>query len=452
MILRLLAAAALLGGFFVPAFADFEQEDLVCETTTHTGTGRTTINLSGTACTNYLTFASGGVDNGDTVTVTIVSGDGKIETGHATFNDAAPDTLTGYTVLASSDGVATALNLSGTSNIYLQWNSHSFGGGVGVWDIATLNVDDIVLADAGTVSFVGGDVTISDGAAPLYGYSSVIYDFGDLDDLGLEPTAITVRNANDDNASAAGIITYMESATPADDDIIGFWNAAGKDDAGNDVGYLGLHFQADDVTNGSEDGRFEVLGLTDNVSTSWLSVGGTITPALWNFTGAGDLLPGTDSVSDIGSASLAPANIFTDSITIAGQQFDQTGTWSPTITGSTTNPTVTYFVQEGRWSKVGSRVHINIAIVINTYSGGSGDVRISLPFAVNSSVTAVAMNAITGGINWGTSKTQVTGQAAGGDSFMVLIGLQSNGSAVNIPVGNVAAGDSIVVTATYEYN
>lgn len=144
------AAAALSGGFFVPAHADFEQEDLVCETTTHTGTGRTSIDLSGTACTNYLTFAGGGVDDGDTVTVTIVSGDGKIETGHATFNDAGPDTLTDYTVLASSDGIATALNLAGTSNVYLQWNSYSYGGGVGVWDIDTLTAEAINLGNPDT--------------------------------------------------------------------------------------------------------------------------------------------------------------------------------------------------------------------------------------------------------------------------------------------------------------
>jgi len=157
--IRLIIAAALAFGFTFPASADFEQEDLVCETTTHSGTGRTTVNLAG-ACTNWLGFLSGGVDSGDTVTYTFVAADGKIETGHATFTDAAPDTLTSITVLASSDGVGTALNLSGTTSVYLQWNSHSFGGGVGLW-----NVDTITVGSTGLT--VGSSTPFSDSAGTL---------------------------------------------------------------------------------------------------------------------------------------------------------------------------------------------------------------------------------------------------------------------------------------------
>lgn len=142
-----------------PLRADFEQEDLVCETTTTTGTG--TVDLGG-ACTNYLTFLGGGVDTGDTVTYTIVDANGKIETGSGTFTDATPDTLS-RTVLASSDGVATALTLSsGTHKVYLQWNTHSFNGGVGLYSIDSLTLDGEVFvgtSDPGADAFYGFDDT-----------------------------------------------------------------------------------------------------------------------------------------------------------------------------------------------------------------------------------------------------------------------------------------------------
>ena len=49
-----------------------------------------------------------------------------------------------------------------------------------------------------------------------------------------------------------------------------------------------------------------------------------------------------------------------------------TGTFSPTIKGGTTNPTVSYTNQTGEWIRIGNAVYVNISIAINTISGGSG--------------------------------------------------------------------------------
>ena len=57
------------------------------------------------------------------------------------------------------------------------------------------------------------------------------------------------------------------------------------------------------------------------------------------------------------------------------------GTFTPIWGGTTTNPTVTYTEQLGRYTKVGRLVYINIRLVNSAVSGGSGNLVIKgLPF------------------------------------------------------------------------
>lgn len=97
--------------------------DLVCETTSTTGTG--TINLGG-AVTNYVTFVSQ-ITSGETVPYHIVSGDGKLEAGFGVFTDATPDTLTRVATW-STDGSGAELTLSGTSTVCLGPVASMFSG------------------------------------------------------------------------------------------------------------------------------------------------------------------------------------------------------------------------------------------------------------------------------------------------------------------------------------
>jgi hypothetical protein len=58
------------------------------------------------------------------------------------------------------------------------------------------------------------------------------------------------------------------------------------------------------------------------------------------------------------------------------------GTFTPTLLGSGSNPTVTYSNQSGKYTKIGRLVTINIYLSTSAYSGGSGNIRIGgLPFA-----------------------------------------------------------------------
>lgn len=64
----------------------------------------------------------------------------------------------------------------------------------------------------------------------------------------------------------------------------------------------------------------------------------------------------------------------------------QVGTWTPTVTGSSSNPTITYNQQDGEYTRIGNVVLYDISINIATYSGGSGTLQISLPFATTRSM------------------------------------------------------------------
>jgi hypothetical protein len=115
MLFRFLLALAASSVFVTPAQAAFDVGDLICETTTTTGTG--TVNLAG-AVTNYVTFVSQ-IASGNTVPYHIRASDGKLETGVGTFTDATPDTLS-RTADWSTDGSGAELTLAaGTHTVCL---------------------------------------------------------------------------------------------------------------------------------------------------------------------------------------------------------------------------------------------------------------------------------------------------------------------------------------------
>lgn len=57
------------------------------------------------------------------------------------------------------------------------------------------------------------------------------------------------------------------------------------------------------------------------------------------------------------------------------------GTWTPTVIGSGSNPTVTYTAQVGRYNRTGNSVLLTAQVILATKSGGSGNVGIGgLPY------------------------------------------------------------------------
>jgi hypothetical protein len=214
MIFRiLLAAVALL--FAVPsAHAAFDVGDLICETTTTTGTG--TVNLAG-AVSNYVTFVSQ-IASGNTVPYHIRASDGKLETGIGTFTDGAPDTLT-RAADWSSDGSGAELTLpAGTHNVCLGPISGSIAHKTGTPadDQVAVWASSYMIEGTSALSFDGNTMTVyrvSDGtaggsiAAGLESTSLAANDIpfrlyafvrGDDDDPNLGLIEIAVQDATND--------------------------------------------------------------------------------------------------------------------------------------------------------------------------------------------------------------------------------------------------------------
>jgi hypothetical protein len=124
-------------------------------------------------------------------------------------------------------------------------------------------------------------------------------------------------------------------------------------------------------------------------------------------TGTGIAFPATQSAS-------SDANTLDDY---------EEGTWTPTYLGSTTNPTITYGQQVGRYVKIGRLVYVEANIATTSASGGSGVLNLGgLPFTTDSACTDIGISI---GITafWGTAPTQ-----GGFQLSSVVIALFSGGN------------------------
>ena len=87
-----------------------------------------------------------------------------------------------------------------------------------------------------------------------------------------------------------------------------------------------------------------------------------------------------------------------------GDTFYETNSFTPTIVASTSNPTVGYSVQYGRYTRIGNLVTVQIKIDISSISGGSGQLRIGgLPFTSNTDANyrSAGISSFTRGFNNG---------------------------------------------------
>ena len=140
----------------------------------------------------------------------------------------------------------------------------------------------------------------------------------------------------------------------------------------------------------------EYVRLSSGSATP-LSVGGTLTVN-------GLILHHTNATAVTGAGTLVYSSIFQSSTvgtisanTNTGKSIDTgsisfnqeanalssyvLGSWTPTITGSTSNPTPTYTVQVGRYVKIGQLVWVTCTVNVSALTGGTGRIEVSgLPF------------------------------------------------------------------------
>lgn len=302
MLKRLLVSALLLVS--TPAYALLEGGDIICETTTTTGTG--TVNLGG-ALSNYATFVSQ-ITNGATVPYHIKASDGKLETGIGTFTDATPDTLT-RTATWSTDGSGAELTLpAGTHNVCLgpitelfsvggNFNTYADAGADAIWgwddsagvyeNLTAAEAIDILETADGSGSGLDADtidgvnstafaVTALSNLASVAINTTLVSDTNGIDDLGTSSIGWQWLYLEEDDAGAVGtgITMHHNSASPADGDIAADIQVfAGADD--EEVGRIAL--EVDDGATTTEDTRWRFFTDVAGASVEGVNiVGGTL--------------------------------------------------------------------------------------------------------------------------------------------------------------------------------
>ena len=122
------------------------------------------------------------------------------------------------------------------------------------------------------------------------------------------------------------------------------------------------------------------------------------------------------------------------------------GTFTPTLTGSVSNPTYTA-TAIGNYTKIGRQVVAQMDISIATYTAGSGIIIISLPFTVSAAMGYFQCSCYVAGVD--ISGLYLTAEPNAGNAFLTINQIQDDAAAVGLPQSAITAGDLIRITATY---
>jgi hypothetical protein len=169
-------------------------------------------------------------------------------------------------------------------------------------------------------------------------------------------------------------------------------------------------------------------------------------PAFTTTIGVGGATP---SASGSGITFPATQNASSDANTL--DDYEE-GTWTPTYTGSTTNPTCVYVVRAGSYVKVGRMVALSVRINVSSASGGVGNLNISgLPFTVD----AGNGNSWSGAVGWNSqgsflnNHNLTTIEAAGGGNFLYCHYNSSTGATFDVAASDLTTNTSIEASIVY---
>ena len=219
----------------------------IAETTTTTGTGSYAL---GGAVSGYLAFSSA-VALSDTTFYRCDNGSGTWEVGIGTRSGSA--TLTRDTILKTSSGGTSAINWgAGTKTITCVYPGESV---VAKNRSNTFTADQYFNAKKLYLN-AAGDSWIVGGVSTGTEYIDVIVD-GEW--IGRWTTAgLRIVSDNADANAEPQLILDRNSASPADDDVIGKVYFRGRDSGDNSCDYATIRGEAADVTDATEDGRLVI--------------------------------------------------------------------------------------------------------------------------------------------------------------------------------------------------
>tara|TARA_X000000950_G_scaffold114009_1_gene143422 strand:- start:1029 stop:1847 length:819 start_codon:yes stop_codon:yes gene_type:complete len=128
----------------------------------------------------------------------------------------------------------------------------------------------------------------------------------------------------------------------------------------------------------------------------------------------------------------------------------EVGTWTPTLLGSSSNPTVSYNQTSATYIKIGQSVHLHGRILATSVSGGSGTALIGgLPFATSGSYRNAGTIGYISNVSLGTGYTQFGLNPDAGTSTMRLVQSGSGIGANVISVGVIANNFDLTFSHSY---
>ncbi len=205
-----------------------------------------------------------------------------------------------------------------------------------------------------------------------------------------------------------------------------------------------------DGTTGKIQDSLLVVGDTGNVSgVVDLALTGNVTQtgATTLSTGTGTQTINGNMVVTTGKTITAVSGIIFSNETLS--QYDE-GTWTPTILGSVTPGTPTYYLQSGRYTRIGRMVNCTAYVGITAKTGIAGNVQLGgLPFTIGGSFVCSVIGAYEG-ITMSAGHTQLGAASA---SAVTVIQLSENGSAAvsnPVPDANLAAASFFLFTCIFE--
>jgi hypothetical protein len=208
-------------------------------------------------------------------------------------------------------------------------------------------------------------------------------------------------------------------------------------------------FRKDGTTVGSISTINSVIGI-GGPSTGVKFATGAVIPTTGGTTNS-------DAAQDLGASSVRFKDLYLSGGvylggTGAANKLDdyEEGTFTPTIGGNSSNPTVTYSTQYGYYTKIGRMVYISLRVRASAYSGGSGQIQIDgLPFTPNSGSQHNMGGTFSSGVSWGTGNTQLMPWALDGQAKVRLRAFQNNATNYDLLVSDYSVNDYLDVNGWY---
>ena len=184
-----------------------------------------------------------------------------------------------------------------------------------------------------------------------------------------------------------------------------------------------------------------------SAAPTWTTAGASLTtPSFTTTIGVG---AATASASGAGITFPATQSASSDANTL--DDYEE-GTWTPTLTASTTAPSsVSYADQTARYTKVGRVVTVMMFLQINNRTGGSGNTRIEgLPFTSQNVGTAVLGSIYLGQVSWGASRTALYCSVGQNSTYINIGALGTNLDPTGIAITEFNdTNDYVGISITY---